>query len=85
MRAPAFFPLSNWRSDVLVSTGVSDRFSDTDIRAALREHGSLRDDAITRVRVGELGSIVVRSDPRSRRTLVLRPDELRLLQSQGRS
>lgn len=85
MRIPDLYPLSKWRPDVLVSTGVSDRFSESDIRQALQAHGSLRSTEPTRVQVRHLGSVIIASDPRRRQTVVLRPDEFRAIEKARRS
>lgn len=71
-----FHPLSHWRPDVLVSSGVSDRLSESEVREAIRAHRSYRSHQPTRVQLRH-GSVIVASDPRSEQTLVLRPDEWR--------
>lgn len=76
-------PLSRYRPDVLVSAGVSERFSESDLRQALRlhEYSSPRP---TRVQVGPYGSVIIASNPREQTTVVVRPDEWRELERSER-
>ena len=70
--------------EVLATEGALSRFSELQVRQALKAHGNLRSQRQTKHRLGNSGTLVILSSPLSPPTL-LTPAELRELEGKTKT